>query len=79
MTILSRPAGSSTAWQKKNYVPPSIGLDRPERKEYEKSKVLSLKLRSNPADENSQTYELTVPFFRSGTPEDWLLTKKDIG
>ena len=60
------------------YVPPAIPLEQPERKKYKKDKVLSLKLRSNPNDEASQTYELTVPFFWSRMPEEWLLVKKSI-
>ena len=73
---MSLKTNPSTGHQQ--YVPPAIPLERPERKEYKKDEVLSLKLRSNPNDEASQTYELTVPFFRSGTPEEWLLVKKSI-
>ena len=56
----------------------AIPLDRPQARVYGKNEVLSLKLRSNPANESSQTYELTVPFFRSGTPEEWLLIRRSI-
>lgn len=79
MTVFSRPQTNSNPGGKpKNFVPPAISLDRPTMKTYAKSEVLSLKLRSNPAEANSQTYELTVPFFRSGTPEEWLVVKKSI-
>ena len=78
MTSISRMTNQTGSSKTKTFVPPAIALERPEKKEYDKSDLLSLKLRSNPADKNSQTYELTVPFFRSGTPEEWLVTKKNI-
>ena len=69
MTVFLRPLSTGHAAGKtKHFIPPAIPLDRPTKKTYKKSEVLSLKLRSNPTDEDSQTYELTVPFFRSGTP-----------
>lgn len=76
----SRLSGShgSQKSPKKQYVPPAISFDRPEKKKLSKNDVLALKLRSTPSDANSQTYELTVPFFKSGTPEEWLLVKKSI-
>jgi len=58
--------------------PPPIPFERPARKPLGKSEYSVFKLRSVPADPNSQTYELNVPYFRSGTPEEWLLTKKAI-
>ena len=37
-----------------------------------------MKLRSDPADPNSQTYDLTIQYFRTGTPEEWLLFQRDL-
>ena len=63
----------------KRFVSPAIGLDRPALKDkLNKTQCLTFKLRSTPADENSSTYELTVPFFRSGTPEELLLFIKSL-
>ena len=59
----------------RQYVPPAISLERPKARNYQKNNVLSLKLQSNPANTDSQTYKLTVPFFRLGTPEEWLIVK----
>ena len=58
---------------------PVIPLERKLRTTSEKKlSGPTFKLRAQPNNENSQTYELTVPVFRSGTPEEWLLCKRDI-
>ena len=36
------------------------------------------KLRTNPTDERSSTYELTVQYFSTGTCEEWLLFRKNL-
>jgi len=35
-----------------------------------KEDILTFKLRSEPMNEASATYDLTIPFFKSGTPEE---------
>ena len=60
-------------YQQRKFVPPPIPYERPEKKELKKSEYVTMKLRSDPAEAESQTYELAVPYFRSGTPEEWLL------
>ena len=56
----------------KRLISAAVGLQRPAHKELSKDKYLTFKLRSNPTDESSTMYELTVPFFSSGTPEELL-------
>jgi hypothetical protein len=68
------PSSGKTSSQR--YPPPPIPLDRPNVKELKKHESLTMKLRSDPADDNSQTYDLTIPFFRTGKPEEWLLFLK---
>lgn len=63
-------------YQQRRFVPPPIPYERPEKKELKKSEYVMMKLRSDPAEVESQTYELAVPYFRSGTPEEWLLFKR---
>lgn len=63
---------------KKPFVPPPIPLARPAIKELKKQEYLTMKLRSDPADANSQTYDLTIQFFRTGAPEEWLLFQRDL-
>jgi hypothetical protein len=75
--IHSKPAGpGGMATANKRYVQPVIGLERPSKKELKKDECLTFKLRSSPNDANSLTYEITVPFFRNGSPEELLLFLK---
>jgi hypothetical protein len=62
----------------KRFVPPAIPLERPEVKTFKKTDCLTLKLKSDPTNNDSQTtYELTIKFFNTGTPEEWLIFMRD--
>jgi hypothetical protein len=76
--VYKKDTSSSATSNTKRFVPPPIPLSRPEVVEPKKNECLSIKLRSDPADNNSQTYELTVKFFRTGTPEEWLVFMRDL-
>ena len=43
-----------------------------------KDKLSSFKLRSDPSDASSPTYELSVRYYNDGTPEEWLLFLKAV-
>ena len=59
--------------QRKLVVPP-IGLHRvEEKKDYAKGEYAMIKLRNIPNDPNSMTYDYQAPFFKSGSPEEWLI------
>ena len=62
----------------KNFVPPWIPFERPPRQELKKDQQLTVTLQLTPTNPTSQTYQMTIPFFRSGTPEQWLLVKKTL-
>ena len=62
----------------KKFVPPPIPFTRPVLQELKKNECLVMKLRSDPAVADSQTYDLTVKYFRTGTPEEWLLFRRDL-
>eukprot|EP00957_Ditylum_brightwellii_P039091 2954787-Ditylum_brightwellii.AAC.1 len=49
-----------------------IALTRPTPKTLERSQYHTYRLRITPADTNSPTYELAIPFFDKGTPEEWI-------
>ena len=57
---------------------PPIALERPVKKELEKGDYLTYKLRNDPADPQSPGYELTIPYFRDGTPEQFLRFRKNL-
>ena len=79
MTVLSKPTNpSSTATQTKRKILPPIPLERPAKQDLPKGAYQSYKLRNIPDDPMSPTYELSVPYLSSGTPEEWLLFKKNV-
>ena len=49
-----------------------IDIERPSL-EFKKGKYITLKLRANPSDEGSATYEMQMRFFDTGSCEEWLL------
>ena len=53
-------------------VVPLIPLIKEEGKAYAKCSYTTLKLRSNPAEKNSPIYEIQMPYFKSGTCEQFL-------
>ena len=57
---------------------PPIPFERPEPKTLVKGEYHAYKLRTNPTDNTSPTYELSVPFFSTGTPEEYLKFKKNL-
>ena len=59
-------------------VAPPIPLERPEIRELEKGEYQSYKLRNDPTNENSPTYELSIPYFATGSPEEWLRFLKNL-
>ena len=63
---------------KTGFPAPPIPLERPDPKELGKSSYIELKLRSVPENVDSALYTLTVPYFRSGTSEEWFLFTKSL-
>jgi hypothetical protein len=57
---------------------PPIPLERPERVALESGSYVSFKLRAVPTDATSQLYSLSVPYYNTGTPERWILFRKDL-
>ena len=62
----------------KRFVAPPIPLARPVTPELKKNEYLVMKLRSDPTDPASQTYDLTIKYFSTGTPEEWLIFRRDV-
>ena len=51
---------------------PAISLDRPEPKQLSTGQFLTLKCQNTPGDADATTYNLQIPYFGSGTAEEWL-------
>ena len=67
-------------------VVPPIPYDRPEKKNYAKGEYITLNLRTVPNHEGSAmhdlivaTHDLIVLYFSTGTQEEWLRWKRDLG
>ena len=55
-----------------------ISLQRTEQKTLVKGEYVVLKCRMNPSDSTSQTYDLPVPYFKTGTPEEYLKWRSNV-
>eukprot|EP00957_Ditylum_brightwellii_P196840 14997538-Ditylum_brightwellii.AAC.1 len=53
-----------------------ILFQRATPKPLERGQFHTYKLCTTPADMMSPLYELSVPFFESGTPEEWILFRR---
>ena len=62
----------------KGRINPPIPLERAEGRSLSKGEYLAYKLRNDPADDTSPTYELTVPYFSTGTCEEWLKFRANV-
>eukprot|EP00957_Ditylum_brightwellii_P179354 13663741-Ditylum_brightwellii.AAC.1 len=49
-----------------------ILLTRPTPRTLERGQFHTYKLCTTPADTNSPTYKLSIPFFDEGTPKEWI-------
>ena len=57
---------------------PPIPLEREERQVLEDGNYVSFKLRAVPVDPESQLYSLSVLYYSTGTPERWILFRKNL-
>ena len=72
MKVVPKKEKVSNNDRKTGFLPPPIPLERPEAKTLQKDEYLVMKLRSIPSKSTSPVYELNVPYFKDGTPEEWL-------
>eukprot|EP00957_Ditylum_brightwellii_P031215 2365885-Ditylum_brightwellii.AAC.1 len=55
-----------------------IAFTNPSPRHLECGQFLTHKLRTSPADVTLPTYELSVPFFDKGTPEEWIKFRRGL-
>ena len=60
------------------YVTPPIPFQCPAAKELSKDQYQVYKLRNVPKEKTSPTYELAVPYFSSGMPEEFLMFRENV-
>ena len=61
------------------FLPPLILLERAKQeKSLGKNKYLSMELKSSPTNQNSPVYKKAVPYFKTGSVEQWFVFEKDL-
>ena len=56
-------------------VNPIIKLEMMLGKVLKKGEYIAIKYNNTPGDNNSGSYEINLPYYRGGTPEEWLVWK----
>ena len=56
-------------------VNPIINLERPLKKVLKKGKYIAIKSHNTPSDNDSWSYEINLPYYGGGSPEEWLVWK----
>ena len=59
-------------FNKSAMIKPPLPLEKVKSPRYEKHQVQTFKCRVDPTDDKSSQYEIAVPFFDAGTPEEWI-------
>ena len=54
---------------------PIINLERPLGKVLKKEEYIAIKCHNNPGDDDSGSYEINLPYYGGGTPEELLVWK----
>ena len=53
-------------------IAPAISLERPDKKDLRKGQYVECKCNARPGDPESPVYSIQIPYFGTGTPEEWL-------
>ena len=69
---------NSSSGNQKGRINPPIPLERGEARPLVKGKYLAYCLHNDPADDSSPTYELSVPYFGTGSCEEWLKFRANV-
>ena len=52
-----------------------IDMERLLKKVLKRGKYIVIKYHNNPGDNHSGSYEINLPYYRGGLPEEWLVWK----
>ena len=77
MANQSKLSGNKKETTNRSREEPPIPL-KAETKTYKKEDCVVIKCRSNPSETTSTTYDLSVPMFKDGNPEEWLKWVKNV-
>ena len=56
-------------------VNPIIDMERPLEKLLKKGELIEIKHHNTPGHNDSGSYEINLPYYRGGSPEEWLVWK----
>ena len=54
---------------------PIINLEMPLEKVLKKGEYIAIKFHNTPGDNDSRSYEINLPYYGEGSPEEWLIWK----
>ena len=69
---------NTRTFNRSSTIEPLISLDRPESGRLDKHQYQVFRCRSDPKDKTSTTYEVTVEYFKAGSPEEWINFQKSL-
>ena len=72
MTVASKPVSYVSFKNKHRQIIPLIPLDHPEAPKLKKGNYMVMKCKADTDNPNSTTFDLPIPYFRSGTLEEYL-------
>jgi len=73
-----KPTRAVTPKPPTRYIPPIIPFIHPVLPTWCQDKILTFKLCTEPENKHSMTYELTIPYFKNCTPEEYFLFLKAV-
>ena len=56
-------------------VNPILDLERPLEKVIKKGEYIAIKCHNTPGDNDSGSYEVNLPYYGGGSPDEWLVWK----
>ena len=74
----SKLIGKEICTNNVRYIVLFIRLEHPEKTALSKGEYVVLKCRTDPTDESSSTYDLPIPYYSTGTPEEWLCFERNL-
>ena len=54
-------------------VNPAVDLKRPLEKVHKKEEYITIKCHNTPSDNDSESYEISLPYYGGGSPDEWLV------
>ena len=73
MKIANKKIANKKVRMQSILVNPIIDLERPLDKVIKKGKYIAIKCQNTPGDNDNGYYEINLPYYVGGSPEEWLV------